>query len=139
MNRTARILAVALAVVLIGVAIYVAYQNGFETGALTAAVAGGAEDGGATVVIDRGWSHRGGFGGDLVSSPSSGCSPCCSSSSSSRRSGAGGHGDRAAETGDLVMSTSKDDFGRCTTVPTKARVKIHPTVDNRPNAHSAGG
>ena len=62
MNRTARILAVALAVVLIGAAIYVAYQNGFETGALTAAVAGGAEDGGATVVIDRGWSHRGGFG-----------------------------------------------------------------------------
>ncbi|HEX5721299.1 MAG TPA: hypothetical protein VFZ06_00960 [Acidimicrobiia bacterium] len=62
MNRTSRILAIALAVVLVGAAIYVAYQNGYESGAITAA-ATGAEDGASTVVVDRGWGHRGyGFG-----------------------------------------------------------------------------
>ena len=48
--------------VLVGAAIYVAYQNGYESGAITAA-ATGAEDGTSTVVVDRGWGHRGyGFG-----------------------------------------------------------------------------
>ena len=47
--------------VLVGAGIYLAYQNGYETGALTAVAAGG-EDGGSTVVVDRGWGHRG-FGG----------------------------------------------------------------------------
>jgi len=58
-NRTTRILAVALAVVLVGVAVYAAYQNGFESGALSATAAG-VEDGASTVVVDRGWGHRGG-------------------------------------------------------------------------------
>lgn len=62
MNRTARILAVLLTVVLVGIGIYVAYQNGFESGALASAAS--AQDGGATVVADRGWGHRGGpYGG----------------------------------------------------------------------------
>jgi hypothetical protein len=60
MNRTARVLAIVLAIVLVGCGIYLAYQNGFDQGATTALAAENGE--GTTVVVDRGWRHTGGFG-----------------------------------------------------------------------------
>lgn len=60
MNRTARVLAIALAIVLVGGGIYLAYQNGFDAGAITAQAAENGD--GTTVVVDRGWG-RGGYGG----------------------------------------------------------------------------
>ena len=59
MNRTARVLAIVLAIVLVSGAIYLAYQNGFDAGAVTAATAENGE--GTTVVVDHGWG-RGGYG-----------------------------------------------------------------------------
>jgi len=58
MNRTARVLAIALALLLVGGAIYFAYQNGFDAGAITATA---TENGERVVVVDHGW-RRGGFG-----------------------------------------------------------------------------
>jgi len=58
MNRTARILTVALAVVLVSTGIYFAYDVGFDAGALAA----GASEGDRTLVVDHGPGWRGGFG-----------------------------------------------------------------------------
>lgn len=60
MNRTARLLAIILAVVLVGGGLYFAYQSGYDAGALAATTVG--EDGGRTVVVDPGWGRRGGYG-----------------------------------------------------------------------------
>ena len=59
MNRTARVLAIVLAIVLVGGGIYLAYQNGFDAGAVSAATAQNGDA--ATVVVDRHWGG-GGFG-----------------------------------------------------------------------------
>lgn len=58
MNRTAKVLAIVLAVVLVGGGFYLAYQNGFDAGAVTTAAA----ENGETMVVDRGHWGRGGFG-----------------------------------------------------------------------------
>jgi hypothetical protein len=64
-NRTARILAILLAVVIVGGAIYVAYETGFDNGAMAATVAGDNSETG-TVVVPAGfrgpYGWHGGFG-----------------------------------------------------------------------------
>ncbi|MGH8928516.1 MAG: hypothetical protein ACRDWH_09215 [Acidimicrobiia bacterium] len=61
MNRTARILAVLLAIVLVGGGIYLAYRTGFDNGASAAtATAEGARNG--TLIVGRPYGWHGGFG-----------------------------------------------------------------------------
>lgn len=59
MNRTAKALAIVLALVVVGGAIYLAYQSGFDAGALTAATA--VEGDRPSVALSHGW-YRGGWG-----------------------------------------------------------------------------
>ena len=61
MNRTARILAVILALVLVSGGIYVSYQNGFDSGVAAAQIAE-AGDNGQTLVVEDRWRGRGGYG-----------------------------------------------------------------------------
>jgi len=66
MNRTTRILAIALTTILVGVGIYAAYDTGFDNGA-RAVVSAGDNSGDATVVVPvdnwgRGYGWHGGFG-----------------------------------------------------------------------------
>jgi hypothetical protein len=65
MNRTARILAIVLALVLVGGGIYAAYQTGFDNGAAVAALSGDNSGTGTIVVHDTwrgGYGWHGGFG-----------------------------------------------------------------------------
>jgi hypothetical protein len=66
MNRTARILAILLALVIVGGGIYAAYTTGFDNGAVAATVAGDNAGSGTVVVpVDgfRGpYGWHGGFG-----------------------------------------------------------------------------
>lgn len=66
MNRTARLLAVLLAVVLVGVGVYVAYNTGFDNGAVAASTMGGADGTDNAQLAARSWGRpygwHGGFG-----------------------------------------------------------------------------
>lgn len=61
MNRTARILAVLLAVVLVSGGIFAAYSTGFDNGA-QAATATGDNGSAETVIVGRPYGWHGGFG-----------------------------------------------------------------------------
>lgn len=61
MNRTARTLAILLAVVLVSGGIYAAYNTGFDNGAL-AATATGDNGSTGTVIVGRPYGWHGGFG-----------------------------------------------------------------------------